>query len=245
MFGWLFKKKIEVKNDKDLMSSVYQSKGFKIGTEIIVPEQFEALIYYKGKMCASLSAGKYTLDSSCINKLISKIKKPKIKYIKCVLHYISKAPQTLQITIKKVKYAVNFSIDDSHKFAELILLYTFKANKDYVLEYVSEIFEEAIKSSHFDLNKIPSLETYGIKIIKITNIQKNNFTNFESKQDASNKDISIDSANVTTLSNHELNKTSASTCQDTNTKTCPKCHYPIKFATKYCLKCGTNLEENQ
>jgi len=263
MFNW-FKNKIELKDEKSIMSSTSNKKGVKIGSEIIVPNNFECLIYYHGKYFNTLTSGKHKLDKSKFESLINyqQKNKSKLKRVKFISHYISTSNQQVEFTFKKIKYTVNFIIEDNIKFAELMLLYAYKVDNSYTYEYTIEVFKELLMYHKYDCNQIKdsSLNDFGILIKSFTNdkqkasIFSNNSTTNSSTN--SNKK-SIEKSNTTSHnSNTEHdNNTSNNTSSNTSTETssnqashnvnfpqCPKCGNVTKFATTYCLKCGYKLQ---
>ena len=245
MFNW-FKKKIELKNENSIMSSVCERRGTKLGSEVAVPNNFECLIYCKNKYYQTLSQGKYKIEKSLLPKLFANNKKKSSKRIKIVLHYVNKSNHKLEIIVKKIKYEIGFIIDDCIKFCTLMLLYNYKVDNDYVKSYLREIFEELIKSYHCNIGEIPqtALFDYGIKIIDLSNNKKSSiFDNSVNKTSDSQPQDTItplDKESETDSINDSIKEEPVS---DISIKCCPKCKYPVKFDTKYCLRCGHQLTD--
>lgn len=247
MFNW-FKKKIELKNENCIMSSVCERRGTKLGSEVVVPNDFECLIYCKNKYYQTLSPGKYKIEKSLFPKLFTNNKKKTSKRIKIVLHYVNKSNHKLEIIVKKIKYEIDFVIEDCIKFCTLMLLYNYKVDNDYVKSYLSEIFEELIKANHYNIGEIPqtALFDYGIKIIDLSNNNKKSsiFNSSANKTgDSQPRDTitPLDKENETNSINETISKEEP--VSSNNIKCCPKCKYPIKFDTKYCLRCGHQLTD--
>jgi membrane protease subunit (stomatin/prohibitin family) len=257
MFNW-FKKKIELEKDTDTMSSVNYNNGLKLGSEIIVPENFECLIFNKGKCYHSINSGKYKVEPKVFPDLISSQQKLKIKlkYVRCVCHYINKSTQKLEIKFKKQPFEITFTINDSIKFAELILLYSYKVDNDYVMHTLTDMFCELLsynKGNYKQINST-SLENFGIIINSFTPITKKDSI-FKSKSRNLIKEPCIDNTNQSQSvinSSANLNETKTNdkelpTSADTpsikqSTNHCPNCNNTSKFKTTYCLHCGYKLE---
>lgn len=265
MFNW-FRKKIELKNDKSIMASVYQKGGVKIGSEIIVPGNYECLIYHNSKYYTTLTCGTHKVDTIILPKLIEKQLKrnAKLKRVKFVSHYICTSNQQVELKLKKEKYLIEFCVTSTYNFAELMLLYTYKVDDSYVYPYLQDLFAELIKSVHGDYKQITDtkLLTYGIKIINILPSSQKTST-FTPLIDLSNTG-SQDAKNIPTYAStstneitHDTNTTlNADTTKNTistpsnnsaptstqQISTCPKCGQITKFTTSYCLRCGTKLE---
>ena len=145
MFNW-FKSKVELKKHTDIMSSTHIKKGLKIGSDIIVGNNFECLVFYKGKCFNTLTEGKYKLDKKTFPELINAQQKFKFKtkYIKMVCHYINLLNQKLQLKFKKQQFEVDFNINDSFKFACLMLLHSYKVDNDYTLNMLNSMFYELL-----------------------------------------------------------------------------------------------------
>lgn len=244
MFNW-FKKKIELKNENAIISSICERRGTKVDSEIIIPTNFEGLIYCRNKYYYTLSQGKHKFTPSLAPKLFAKRKKGKPqKRIKIVLHYINKDTQTIKISIKKQLYNIKFIIEDSVKFAELMLLYTYKPGHDYASQYLAEIFEDLMRENKFKINEIPqtSMLNYGIKIIEITSDSSTKLSKSIFDNTSDNKSEAITPPNIVEHT-HEHEKDNIIPASHETQNCCPKCKYPIKFATKYCLRCGYLIEE--
>ena len=256
MFNW-FKRKVELKNENSIMTSTYIRSGIKVGSEIIVPDNFKCLIFNNGKYYLSLDSGKHKVTSDKFEQLIlaqSKIKHK--KYIKMVCHYINLSPQTITIKFKKHKFIVKFNISDTLAFANLLLLYTFKVDGNYTLNTLNDIFIEALSWSNGNSSIIDEgfFKDYGITI-----------TSFEPE----NKKQSIFTQNSESMilnHNHTERKDDALSCQNAvmdksqpieqsdtvkditsdipkvKFPECPKCKNVAKFNTTYCLRCGYKLE---
>ena len=212
MFNW-FKSKVELKNNNSIMSSFYNKKGLKLGSEISIPEHFEGLIFYKGKHYNTLTSGKHKVDNKTFSDLISRQqrKKSNKKYVKCVCHYVNLSLQTIEICVKKQKFIVEFEINNSLLFANLILLYSFKVDNDYTQLVLAEVLTELLSYRKYDYTQINSndLENYGIIIKSFTPKDKKNsiFNN--------NLNISVDKSvnNVSILSKLENNAPNQSSSQ--------------------------------
>jgi len=264
MFNW-FKSKVELKKDSSIMSSSHSSKGFKLGTEIIVPTDFECLVFHKEKLYNTLKEGKYKLDKDTFDKLINSQnnRKKSKKHINCVYHYINLSKQKLQIYHKKKTYEVEFEICDSFKFATLILLHSYKVNNEYVVEFLNDMFCELLSYIKSDVSQIKnnSLQQYGINITSflLTNTTNKSIFNKKEKTTESifdkdlpshsnNNDINIE--NIQPPTNEikvenvpQINKVKENKSNTTNNPfTCPKCGNTSKFDTTYCLKCGYKLK---
>ena len=186
MFNW-FKNKIELKNEDCIMTTMQDKKSFKIGSEIIVPDNFECLIYHKNKLFNTLNSGKYKLDKSTFSTLIDNQQtlKSKTKYIKFISHYVCMSKQELSFKFKKQKFTITFHIDNSSKFAELMLLYTYKVDNNYVYTYLVDIFKETLVYYQGKYAKITpnALCNYGISIDNLSpSGEKNSIFNNKSFQ---------------------------------------------------------------
>lgn len=248
----LFKKKIELKNEKCIMSTVNNKKSFKIGSEIIVPDNFECLIYHKGKLYNTLTCGKHKLDKSTFATLIDtqQTAKFKNKYIKFISHYISISKQELVIKFKRQKFAINFHVDNSPKFAELMLLYTYKVDNDYAVSYLLDIFKELLIFHKGNYKSISnnSLTKYGIMIDSFLPISgKSSIFQNSSTNQATINNTTLENNNLTTNTNNT--SPSQATINPTPNlnqikfPTCPKCGNSVKFKTTYCLRCGYKLDD--
>ncbi len=273
MFNW-FKSKVELKKCSDIMSSSHIKKGLKIGSEIIVPNNFECLIFHKGKCFNSLTDGKYTMDNKTFAELINVQQKLKFKtkYIKLVCHYINLGNQKLVVKFKKQQFEIDFNINNSSKFASLILLHTFKVDNDYVLCMLKNVFHELVAYVKGDYKKITnsSLKDYGIVI--------NNFSPLNNKTSIlGSTKKTIQSTFDKTQCDHEQQKTEVEVLKQADTLSannnivqqnpnnnqitmqsndtgstaekpqssyhiCPKCNNTTKFNTTYCLRCGHKMQ---
>lgn len=258
MFNW-FKRKIELKNENNIMSSVCNKKGLKLGSEISVPSNFECLIYNNCKFYFSLASGKHKVTNDSFNQLLTRQQKNKhkTKYIKCVCHYINKSTQSIKIRFKKQKYNVTFTITDLNKFAELMLLYAYKVDNDYVQTSLFEMFCELLQWHCGDYKQIKqtSLQDYGLTIESFTPIndskkssifdkitEETNLTKDSSIFETSNKEkvqVQHQSSEVA-----QPEQTQSNTTQQIQNKfpVCPRCKNVAKFSTTYCLKCGYKLQ---
>ncbi len=204
----LFKSKIELKNTNNIMSSFYTSRGIKLGSEILVHDNFQGLVFNKGKLYKTLDSGKYKMDKDTFATLIDnqKTKKAKIKHIKCVIHYINTTPQTIEIKLKKQKISIEFVISSAIKFAEFILLYEYKVDNNYVFNTLYDTFKELLHYFKGDINQISKdqLSPYGITINNI---------------DSANGKISIFNSNSSNVSNSSYNiiQNNGQTSDDNNT----------------------------
>ena len=164
----LFKSKIELKNTNTIMSSFYISKGLKIGSEFIVPSNFEGLIFHRGKHYITFQSGKYKVDKENFADLFERQQKSKskLKHIKCVCHYINTSPQKLEIRYKKQKFIVEFVIENPITFADFMLLYAYKVTNIYTQETLNDMFIELLIYNKGDHRQIKnnSLANFGITI---------------------------------------------------------------------------------
>ncbi|MFQ6723898.1 MAG: hypothetical protein ACLRFE_01005 [Clostridia bacterium] len=258
MFNW-FKSKIELKKDTSIMSSTHQKKGVKLDSEIIVPNNFEALIFYHGKLFYTLTSGKHKINNQSFEKLINiqKKHKSKFKYVKFVCHYVNLSIQEFNIKYKKQKYTIKFRIDNSIKFSELILLHTYKVDNNYVIQMLNDMFIELLIYLKADLQQISenSLIEYGIKIDTFTQTSKtnsifsscNNINNNPVINDIKNKDLSTHTNNQKLQEDVKSPILENNSMHENETKhnsknTCSNCGNITKFSTTYCLKCGHKLQ---
>ena len=267
MFNW-FKSKVELKNEKWIMSSIDNKNGLKMGSEIVVPDNFQCLIYHKGKCFSSLTGGKYKLEKSTFEHLIKvqQKNKSKIKRVKFVSHFISLSNQQLEFKYKGTKYLVNFIINNTASFANLMLLYSYKVDNSYVINYLAEIFEELLIYCNKEHNKITAdaLKEYGISIISFSaSNDKVSIFSLNSTAKIANTDLNIvKSKQSSTPPTHQHNDTNQESINypaptSTSTKTqvetttqlksvdlpkCPKCGNITRFVTTYCLKCGHKFD---
>ena len=251
----LFKKKIELKKDTDIMSSVNYTNGLKLGSEIIIPENFECLIFNKGKCYHTLNSGKYKVEQKILPDLISSQQKLKIKlkYVRCVCHYINKSNQKLEIKFKKQPFEISFAIKNSIKFAELILLYSYKVDNEYVLNTLADVFFELLSYNKGNYQQINStnLEDYGIIINSFTPLTKSNsiFKSKTLKKEPIVENIppqqKIDNTPTVlkeTINDNKSESTTSNLHTERSINRCPKCNNVAKFKTTYCLRCGHKLE---
>ena len=254
MFNW-FKNKVELKNDNSIMSSFYNKRGLKLGSELIVPTNFKALIYYNEKLYYTLNAGKHKVDISNMANLINAHKtRKKVKNVKLVCHYINTSPQTLELNVKKQKYLVNFCIDNIEKFAEFMLLYSYKVDNDYVFCNLHDMFCELLAHNNGNCNNInkTSLINYGIIIESFANAnqkasifnQQNDINNQIQQPTGQETAQPISQSQTNTPPQHENTDAQASNKSEVvnNTQICPNCKNISKFNTAYCLKCGHKLQ---
>lgn len=254
----IFKKKIGLKSNNDLINSVDYKHGIKLGSEICVPNNFQCFIFSKGRLYATLGEGKHTIDKDLLPKLISTQQKKlkKIKKIKLIAHFISSSNHQLQIKAKKQKYDVNFCIKDTLKFLDLILTFCYKANNISTLNYLGEIFVELLAYNKFDYTTIQSsaLDKYGIHINSFKPIGTKNSI-FAPKEVDTKSQTTAQEADTSNQSTdyiaHEANSTMSATKLETNAitnKTLPKqymchnCGHLTKFKATYCIRCGSTLE---
>ena len=258
MFNW-FKSKVELKNDKSIMSSFYSKGGVKLGSELVVPQNFKALIYYNEKLYYTLDAGKHKVDNANMASLVDAHKKTKkkLKNIKLVCHYINTTKQNMELTLKKKTYTIDFYIDNVNKFADLMLLYSYKVDNDYVYHTLYGMFIELLTYHSYDYKKInkTSLIDYGIVIesfvldgkkASIFNNQNNTHheNNAKIQQPIPQEIVQpTDKTQPIIESNQSINNTeNLHTTSDTKqTHICPNCNNVSKFNTAYCLKCGYKL----
>lgn len=272
MFNW-FKNKVELKNNNSIMSSFFNRTGVKIGSELIVPTNFKALIYYNEKLFYTLDSGKHKIDKQDMSSLIDSQQrnKKKIKNIKFVCHYINTLHQNFELKLKKQTYLINFYVDDIIKFANFMLLYTFKVDSDYVFYNLQDIFGEILTYNNHDCSKISktSLVDYGIIIESFApahqktsifntteyNLPKQNspinqstFTSTQSVEQNNNSSLNTNQVNILTQTqnskpeNNNQVDTLVKTNSSNNLLICPNCKNISKFNTTYCLKCGYKLE---
>ena len=213
-----------------------------------------------------MTSGKHKLEKSTFEKLIKfqQKNKSKIKRVRFVAHFISASNQQLEFKHKGTKYTVDFKIDNAIKFAELMLLYSYKVDNSYVVNYLVEIFEELLVNCNKNTNQIKpdSLKEYGLSIISFSgNNSKvyifNNKANTPTNDTDGNKiqptipnqTSQSDTKNLESNTQSSQSKTFSTPSTDVATKPksvdlpkCPKCGNITKFATTYCLKCGHKFE---
>jgi hypothetical protein len=261
MFNW-FKSKVELKKDTSIMSSFHNKKGLKIGSEIVVPNNFECLIFHKGKCYNTLKSGKYKMDNTLFKDLIEHQKqKSKKKYVKCVCHYINLSSQKFELKFKKQIYVIEFKIDNPSIFTPLALLYTYKVDNEYILNTLNDIFYELLLHHKGDYKQIKndSLKDYGIKITTFIpnnnnksifnneNDTKSNNTssilcnNNSSSQEQETNEIQETSSTKTKIETSQQDTKSTPSNNQPTLPTCPKCNNIAKFNTTYCLRCGYKL----
>lgn len=264
MFNW-FKRKVELKDNKSIMSSVDNKKGLKIGSEISVPNNFECIIYSKNKFVTSLKNGKYKVDGTTFPSLINsqRNKRSKLKSIKFVAHYVSCSEHKIDIKIKKQKFTITFHIEDKIKFVELMLLYAYKVDNNYTVDYLSEVFYELLRHYNFDYKKVDllHLKKYGIVITNISpSGNKSSIFNNEPFKDSTNcqatspipSNMSTDTSDNTSTNQPEsvqassqaVNTGTSNELAKNNLYICPKCGHSSKFSTTYCIRCGASLDQN-
>ncbi|MBQ7798411.1 MAG: hypothetical protein IJ371_04740 [Clostridia bacterium] len=264
MFNW-FRSKVELKNNNSIMTSFHNRGGIKIGNEIVVPQNFECLIYKNGKHYNTLPCGKYKMDKKTFIDLIEHQQKLKanIKHIKCVCHYVNISAQKLEIRVKKQSFVVDFNIDDSVKFATLLLLYNYKVDNDYTIDTLNGVFVELLLYHKMNYNQIKSnaLSQYGIVINSFLPINRKVSIFNKSTSDTQSKDSTtifnqqntqiVDSANMasTNQSNNESPKSNPSPISNVNPTSstaqlpaCPKCNHISKFNTTFCIRCGHKFD---
>lgn len=258
MFNW-FKKKVEIQNEDSIMSSTYIKHGIKVGSEIVVPNNFKCLIFNNGKYYLGLENGKHKISNDKFESLIlAQSKTKRKKHVKMVCHYINLAPQTLIINYKKQKYVVNFNISDTIDFANLLLLYAFKVDNDYTVNTLNDVFVEALNWLKGDYDKIDAefFNDYGLTItsFKPENKKDSIFNNRDdlliNNHSQEKKTSTINSSSTTptpvqvtteTITENKPEPTQADTSK-TQFPECPKCKNVTKFNTTYCLRCGYKLE---
>ena len=257
MFNW-FKSKVELKKDSSIMTSSDHKKGLKLGSEIIVPSNFELLVFHKGKHYETLASGKYKVDKQLFPKLIKKQQSnnAKIKHVKCVLHYVNQSAQSMKIKFKKQTYVVEFKVSNSIDFALLMLLYTYKIDNEYALNTLNDILCELLLHHKGDYKQVlpTSLTNYGIEIISFSPINSKSSIFNENSNDKESVASPTTPTNITTNTNSSiaLENTNTATVQQgislttsnnqVNEIICPKCNHISKFKTTYCLRCGFKLE---
>lgn len=257
MFNW-FKNKVELKNENSIMTSSYIKRGVKIGSEIIVPNNFKCLIFNNGKYYFSLDSGKHKISTDKFKHLISAQHKTKRKkYAKMVCHYINLSSQSLVVKFKKQKFNVQFCITDTIKFANLMLLYAFKVDNDYTINTLNDVFVEGLLWINGDYNKINAefFNDYGLTInsfqpenkkqsifdkqdnLLVNTVEKTPQPTIISETPQDSSTHQTQSAQTEPIS--ESNHTPSS---ETKFSECPKCKNITKFNTTYCLRCGFKLE---
>lgn len=214
MFNF-FKKKVELKNTKVLMNSVYEKRGIKLDSEIAVPTNFECLIYYKSKYYSTLTSGKYQVNSSLVPTLFEKQAKQtkKRKRIKLVLHYINLSNQSIKFTYKKQKYVANIKVTNTQTFVEWMLLYNFKVDSSYAISNITDLLRE-ILSRYNDIKVINKISTkFGITINSIEfETNKSSIFNESTSNANSNKSKqSIFNTNAINEWNNNIDSSTSST----------------------------------
>lgn len=261
MFNW-FKSKIELKNEDSIMSSFYNAKGVKFGSEITIPQNFEGLIFNNGKHYMSLSSGKYKVDKDTFADLIKdqQKQKSKLKHIKFVCHYITTCKKQMEISFKKSKFLVDFHINNAIDFANFLLLYNYKVDNDYVYHTLYDMFIELLLFRLGDYNKIEKddLKTYGITINSFSPLNKkvsifsnkttndNNLENKPSLVDAvsssadqqPNPTTNVATPSATSQQNHQPDKISVETKQSNPTTQASTPQFPV------CPKCNHSAKFN-
>lgn len=259
MFNW-FKRKVELKNEDSIMSSTYVKHGVKVGSEIIVPNNFKCLVYNNGKYYFSLDSGKHKVSNDKFEPLIlAQSKTRRKKYVKMVCHYINLNPQTITIKYKKQNYIVKFNVSDTIDFANLLLLYTFKVDGDYATNTINDVFVEGLTWLNGDYSKFDAefFKDYGITISSFkpenkkdsifnnqddllirnqpqernTNLAKTQNTLPNIPQEPAQEDKSVPNTEPT---ENDMPKVKFPEC--------PKCKNVTRFNTTYCLRCGYKLE---
>lgn len=259
MFNW-FKNKIELKDTKCIISSISLKNGVKSGSEILVPDKFDCLIYTKNRYAYSLSSGKYKMEETHYPKLVGK-SKPRHKKIKFIAYYVSSETQHITIRHKKTLYDVLFKICDKLLFTEFLLIHNYKITNAYAINYLAEVFYEVLAYNKFNYTNISSpLAKYGIEIIKFdiqnkkssifnnpkksqiynSSENKKNLSEIKPKENENNlNDVNTQSTNDNTLQEHKSK--SSQTSGANNFYICKNCGNKTKFSTTYCIKCGASL----
>lgn len=247
----IFKQKIDVKPNIRLMYSV-QNKSFKVGGEIIVPENFVCLIYHNSKFYTSLEAETYTVEKSLCPKLFKKQfkAKGKNKRISLICHYINLSPKSIKFKHKHKEFCINYELTSFKDFAEFILLYSYKTDDVYT--------EECLRD--FALSNIRILNNSNLEILnnifckiglKLNSVEIIDPLKIKPKDE-------LDLLNSTThspVSNpaQPVQPEVAQTAKPSNSPdpqqppsnqgvTCPNCGIKIKFSTTYCIRCGYKLK---
>ena len=250
----IFKKKVELKNDKSLMHSHYEKKGLKLSSEIVVPDDFDCLIYHKGRLLTTVGSGSHKVDVVA-RQLIDKhpTTKRKLKYIKIIPHFVSKSPQQLDVKVKNNIYSFEFCVGNSALFAEYVLLYAYKVDHNYTLECVYNCLAELISYVHGQHNRIQPahLSSLGIKIIEVNakSNKKSIFNTFDGtisadKEMQTNKIAEVKPEAIITSNQNQLTAEPNQPMpkQENAAPACPKCGNVTKFQAAYCLKCGHKLQ---
>lgn len=249
MFSFL-KQKIEIKPNIRLMHSI-QNKSFKVGGEIIVPDNFVCLIFHNSKFYTELEAGSHVVERELCPKLFKKQfkAKGKNKRIALICHYINLTPKSLCFKHRHKEIFIDYELTSFKDFAEFILLYTYKTDDCYTEECLRDFVLSNIKIlSNSNLEILNSIfSRIGIKLnnVKTTDILKVkpkdeldllNTTN-QSQQSYSHTQSNAHSP-VDPIQPAPTNPTPSSQ----QGYTCPNCNAHIKFTTTYCIRCGYKLK---
>ena len=254
MFNW-FKSKISLKSTNTIASSSSHKDGVKIGSEIIVPDNFEGIIFNNEKYFFTLQSGKHKLENPTFSNLINtqQMKKNKIKKVKFMCHYVNKSNQKLEFKYKKNKYCIDFKIDDSLKFLSLLLLHTYKFDNEYTQSLLIDIFKELLLYNGLDCSKIQlnALTRYGIVInnLSLSNKSSSMFNKNCINNDKNEENLVNSSDNLKENPTNKLTIEKSSNTGNYQNKSkdkienmCPHCKNITKFQTSYCLKCGYKLK---
>lgn len=253
----LFKQKIDIKPSIGLMHSV-QNKNFKVGGEIVVPENFVCLIYHHSKFYTCLDEGTHTVERDLCPKLFKKQfkSKGKNKRISLVCHYINVTPKPLKFKHKHEEISIEYELVSVRDFAEFVLLYCYKTDdgyteeclRDFALSYIKLLSNSNLEILNNEFGKIG---------IKIKNIAKTGDTKKSSNEldllsveretsadiDTAAKSINSPDQAPSTHSKHEssVSNAAASLSQQVG-YTCPNCGTKMRFSTTYCIRCGYKLK---
>lgn len=248
----LFKQKIDIKPNIRLMYSV-QNKSFKVGGEIIVPENFVCLIYHNSKFYTSLDAGTHVVENSLCPKLFNKQlfkSKGKNKRISLICHYINLTPKPLKFKYKHKEFCIDYELISFKDFAEFILLYSYKTDDAYTEECLRDFALSNIRilnNSNLEiLNNIFSkigLKLNSVEIIAPLKIKPKD--ELDLLNSTVRSPVSKPSQPVATQAPKPSEVSSNLAQQQPQISqgvTCPNCGIKIKFSTTYCIKCGYKLK---
>ena len=136
-----------------------------------------------------------------------------------------------------------------------MLLYTYKVDNTYTLQYLSEIFHELLLHNKFNHKSISNsaLNEYGIQINSFapgkakSSIFNNSSTSLDKSDDTPNQSTTTEfsnKANEIVPDDNSFKEESSLSKQNPNAYTCPKCGHVTKFKTTYCIRCGETLSDN-
>lgn len=246
----LFKKKIKLEKNTDIMSSKI-NKNIKEDTKIIIPENYVGIFYYKDKFLFSLNTGEYKLTDPALNKILDKNlkrnKKNKKPNYNFNVHFVNIKELNFNMELKALtslkekaqySFSANYTINNPEKFATELLTTWYKTTNKRTINYINNWFKEfcnlALKKHHkqalnnaFLTDKANSyFKKYGIKINQAT--LTNASSNFFAVQE------NIVNNKLTNKNEQQINIG----------KFCPHCQYKILDGAEFCLNCGKKLKEN-